>query len=327
MISSRFGPNHRVLAIFLLFGLSVCPALRANTLDSSVIGMFPRDVTELKYADLSGSRQFAWFPQFQAQVVPNEVLGFQKFLENSQVQELPSIEQVAWARVSISGSTQLVAVGTGQFEIDAIKIFLDSRGVSSIPVGPYEMYPSQTDLGMVEGYFAMIDNMTVALGPLEGLRRILEVREQKQENLSGNAEIIRSITQVNGQAVFWSILGSAEAGRAVQHLVPDIMKFPQAIERVGKLKQLLISVNASDEIKLNFKADSSSPKDAVVLSQLLEASTLTKQYQSRQDNPELAKVLDGMVITPFGNQLDIWLTVTHDQMQSLADNNAFSLLM
>jgi hypothetical protein len=327
MISSRFGPNRRGLAIFLLFGLSICPALHANTLDSSIISMFPRDVKGLTYADLSGSRQFAWFPQFQAQVVPNEVLGFEKFLENSQVQEPPSIEQVAWARVSLSGSTQLVAIATGRFEVEGIKMLLDSRGVSSIPVGSYEMYASQTDLGMVDGYFSLLDNATVAFGPLEGLRRILEVRAQKQANLSGNANMVKSITQVNGQAVFWSVLASAEAGRVVQHLIPEMMKFPQADERVGKLKQLLISVSASDEIKLDFKVDSGSPKDAVVLSQLLEACTLTKQYQLRQDDPELAKVLEGMVVTPFGNQLDIWLTVTNDQMQSLADNNTFSLLM
>src|ERR1700720_3719816 len=114
MLSSRFWAGSRMLTIFFLLGLAICPALHANTpLDSSIISMFPKDVRELKYADLSGSRQFAWFPQFQAQVVPNEVLGFEKFLENSQVQEPPSIEQVAWARVSLPGSTQLVAIATG----------------------------------------------------------------------------------------------------------------------------------------------------------------------------------------------------------------------
>jgi hypothetical protein len=326
MISSRFAANNRMLAIFLLFGLAICPALRANTLDSSIISMFPKDVRELKYADLSGSRQFAWFPQFQAQLVPDAVLGFEQFLEAAQVQQTPSVDQVAWAHVSISGSAQLVAVGAGQFDIEAIKLFLDSRGISSIPFGSYEIYASQTDFGMTEGYFSLIDNATVAFGPLEGLRRILEIRAGKEGNLSGNAKLMNLIREVNGQAVFWSVLDSAQAGTAVQQLVPEMMKFPQANDLVGKLKQLLISVRASDDIQLDFKADSGSPGDAIVLSQLLEASMLSKRYQSGQDHPDLAKVLDGMVITPFGNQLDIWLTVTDDQMQSLADQNTFSLL-
>jgi hypothetical protein len=90
---------------------------------------------------------------------------------------------------------------------------------------------------------------------------------------------------------------------------------------------MLISLSTSEDIKFDFKLGSGSPKDAVVLSQLLEASTLSKRYESGQSNPELAKVLDGMVVTPAGKELDVQLTVTNDQMQSLADNNTFRLLM
>jgi hypothetical protein len=80
-------------------------------------------------------------------------------------------------------------------------------------------------------------------------------------------------------------------------------------------------------MQFDFKVDSGSPKDAVVLSQLLEASMLTQRHQSAQDNPDLAKVLDGMVIKPSGNQLDVRLTVTDEQMRGLADQNTFRLLM
>src|SRR5712664_3467568 len=125
MLSSRFWAGSQMLAIFLLLGLAICPALRANTpLDSSIISMFPKDVKELKYADLSGSRQFAWFPQFQAQLVPNDVLGLEQLLEATQgaqpegvqpdgdqpPEQHPSIEQVAWAQVPIFGSAQVVAI-------------------------------------------------------------------------------------------------------------------------------------------------------------------------------------------------------------------------
>jgi hypothetical protein len=239
----------------------------------------------------------------------------------------PYIEQVAWAQVPISGSTHIVAIGVGQFDVGAIKMFLDSHGVSPIPAGSYEIYAAQPDLGMPEGYFSLIDNRTVAVGPLEGLQRILEIRAQKQPNLSGNADLMNLISQVNGQAVFWSVLDAAQARTAIQHLVPEVMKFPQANDVVVKLKQLSISVKGSEEMQFDFKVDSGSPKDAVVLSQLLEASMLAQRHQSAQDNPDLAKVLDGMVIKPSGNQLDVRLTVTEEQMRGLADQNTFRLLM
>jgi hypothetical protein len=54
---------------------------------------------------------------------------------------------------------------------------------------------------------------------------------------------------------------------------------------------------------------------------------LAQRHQSAQDNPDLAKVLDGMVIKSSGNELDVRLTVTEDQMRGLADQNTFRLLM
>src|ERR1700732_60034 len=149
-------------------------------------------------------------------------------------------------------------------------------------------------MGKSPGYFALIDNQTVAFGPLEGLERILEMRSGREKNLSENAAMMALINQVNGDAVFWGVLDSEETGPAVQHLVPEAMKFPQANGLVGKLKNLSISAEASDDIELDFQVDSASPSDAIVLSQLLEASMLSRRYQASQDNPDLAKILDRM---------------------------------
>jgi hypothetical protein len=359
MLSSKFWVSSPMRAIFLLLSFAVCPAAHANTLDSSIISMFPKDVRDLKYADLSRSRQYAWFPQFQVQVVPNDVLGLEQLLEAAHGEQpateqpaaeqpteqaageqsegqpeewppperLPSIDQVVWARFPISGSAQAVAVGMGQFDIEGIKMFLNSHGVSPIPSGTHEIYAAQPDLGMPEGYFTLIDNRTVAVGSFEGLKRILEIRAQKQANLLENTNLMNLITQVNGQALFWSVLDSVEVQTAVKRLVPEIMKFPQANDVVMKLKQLSISLKAADNMQIDMRVNSASAKDAVVLSQLLEASMLSRRHQSAQDNPELAKILDGMAIAPSGNQLNIRLTVTDDQMRGLGDQNTFSLLM
>ena len=346
-------------AIFLLLSFAVCPAAHANTLDSSIISMFPKDVRDLKYADLSGSRQYGWFPQFQVQVVPNDVLGLEQLLEAAHGEQpateqpaaeqpteqaageqsegrpeegppperLPSIDQVVWARFPISGSAQAVAVGMGQFDIEGIKMFLNSHGVSSISGGTYEIYAAQPDLGMPEGYFTLIDSRTVAVGSLEGLKRILEIRAQKQANLLENTNLMNLINQINGQAVFWSVLDAVEVQTTVKRLVPEIMKFPQANDVVMKLKQLSISLKAADSMQIDMRVNSASAKDAVILSQLLEASMLSRRHQSAQDNPELAKILDGMIITTSGSQLNVRLTVTSDQMRGLADQNIFNLLM
>ena len=67
--------------------------------DSSILGMFPKNVSEFGYADLSAARELPWFPQFEAQVVPVSLYGFEQFLEAAQMQQSPVIEGVAWARI------------------------------------------------------------------------------------------------------------------------------------------------------------------------------------------------------------------------------------
>ena len=87
-------------------------------------------------------------------------------------------------------------------------------------------------------------------------------------------------------------------------------------------------MRASDDVGLNFQMDSTSPSNAILLSQLLEASILEQRYQASQDNPALAKILDGVVISPFdSHHLDISLNMTDAQMLSLIEHNTLSLSM
>ena len=113
----------------------------------------------------------------------------------------------------------------------------------------------------------------------------------------------------------------------MQHLIPEAMKFPQANELVKRSKELLISVRASSNIEVEFQANSASPNDAVVLSQLLEAGILSKRYQSGQYDPELAKTLDSIQISPNGSHLDVFLHISDDQMLMVIEHNAFSVAM
>ena len=63
----------------LLFTAAV-PQVRAGSLTTSVIGMFPKDVGEFVYADLKTARHYPWFAQFKDQVVPSRFRQFEKFL-------------------------------------------------------------------------------------------------------------------------------------------------------------------------------------------------------------------------------------------------------
>src|ERR1700683_4687783 len=95
-------------ALMLVIALAA-PALYAGSLDSSVLGMFPKDVTQIGYADLSEARELPWFPQFEAQAAPVSLYEFERFLEAAQLQQSPVITQVAWGRIDSAIATTRAA--------------------------------------------------------------------------------------------------------------------------------------------------------------------------------------------------------------------------
>src|SRR5665213_893186 len=117
-----------------LLVMAAATNLRAGPLDSTIIGMFPKDAGDFGFADLNQARQLPWYPQLEAQLVPVSLFGFEQYLEAVQGSQLSPIQQVAWASVGASpsktertssdatpsGSGQPVAVAIGDFDTDTI---------------------------------------------------------------------------------------------------------------------------------------------------------------------------------------------------------------
>ena len=54
---------------------------------------------------------------------------------------------------------------------------------------------------------------------------------------------------------------------------------------------------------------------------------LYKQYQAKQDNPDMAQLLTQASVTPSGDRIVVRMTLTDDQMASLIRRNTFALKM
>jgi hypothetical protein len=320
-----------ILPILLMV---VAPGLHAtSSLDSSVIGMFPKDVSEFGYADLKDARQFSWFAQFESQLVPVSLYSFDQFLEAAQMKQTSSIDQIAWGRVSphstdatgaVTGGGQLVAVAGGDFDLDAIKTFLTSGKVQAVQVDGNAIYPSGTGSGQSDIFFALLDDQTIAFGPFDSLKRILEIRNGGEESLLANATMTDLIDEANGEGIFWGVLGSGGAGPAFQQLIPEASAFPQAKELFGKMNEVLVTLKVSSDFELDFQGATASSDDAVLLSQLLQAGLLYRQYEVMQTNPDLAKILGGISVASNGVRLSLSISLTDDQVLSLIEHNTFS---
>jgi hypothetical protein len=302
--------------------------------------MFPKDSGSIGYADLSQARELSWYPQLEAQVVPVALFGFEQFLKNIQMTRRSPIDQVAWAELGAEASSsesvnksatpargggQLVGVAIGNFDIGTIETYLDSKKIPSYKIGNYMLYSSGTGSGAGNVFFAPLDSHTIAFGSLEPLKRVLRTRDGLEDSLLQNEPVMTLIQSANGDCIFWAVLNSANAAGMIQRLVPDAAKFPQARDLIGSLKQVLITVKAPDNLNVELQAASSSTKDAVLLSQLLQAGVLVRRsLMTSDENPEMSKLLDTIQIGANGNNLDIVFALTNEQLLSLIEHNTFS---
>lgn len=329
-MKSRNASRTIIPVLFLL----LAPAMWAGALDSSVIGFFPKDVTEFAYADLATARTFPWFAQFEAQVVPVSLHNFEQSLGSPQFGMNAHIDQVAWALVApaASGSDEkvisgarLAGVALGQFDAQNAQDFLKAQKVPSVQAGSYTLYASGSGSGRSDIYFAFIDSSTIAFGPLGSLQRLIDVREGSEDNLLENETMLGLIDQANGDSIFWGVLDATATRSAIQQLVPEAAQFPQSEVLLGKMKALLISVqDTNDDIEARFQAVAATPQDALVLSQLLQAGVLMRKYQAKSNNGNLESLLGRVQISANGNQLEVSCALTDDQLMELIESNTFS---
>ena len=329
------------LLVLSFLMLMIASSSFAGSLGSSVMEMFPKDVGEFGCADLSKARELSWFPQFEAQLVPVALYGFERFLAAAQMRPTSSIEEVAWARVASSnavadsnagsdpalrGNEQLVAVAIGDFDADAIQLVLTSAKVPSLQVGNFTLYDAGTGSGTSDTFFTFVDWQTIAFGPLNQLERVLTVRSYGEENLLQNEAMMTLIDQANGEGIIWAVLDSPRVASAIGRLIPEATSFPQSQALIGKMKQLLITVKAPSDIEVDLQAKSATAEEAIVLSQLLQAGVLVRRYQTdSSNNPDLAKMLDTISISAKGNLLDISFDLTNEQVTGLIEHNIFAM--
>jgi hypothetical protein len=164
-----------------------------------------------------------------------------------------------------AGGGALVGVAVGEFDADAIGMFLNARKVPSVQMGNYTLYDAGTGSGASDVFFTVIDWKTIAFGPLQQLKRILNVRTGEEDNLLENQQMMSLIDHANGEGMLWGVLDSAHTTGAIGRLVPGAAAFPQSQELIGKMKELLVVVKVSNDIELTLQAASGSKADAILL--------------------------------------------------------------
>jgi len=292
----------RKYRLSMLFIVSCCAPLGADTLGVNIIAMFPKSTAEFAYANLKEARKFPWYAQFKSQALPLRFSDLEHFLASIGVDDNVQIDELAWAvgagetetvpdDKSIPDSHKVLGVVLGNFDPDAAKSYMKTHGIHGFDYRGYTLYPcaSCDDLALV-----FIDSSTVAFGLPKLLEQLIEVRLGAEDSLIQNENTFALISQINGHGIFWGVLNQGGTRQALREIVPEATQFPQASKLLNKLSGLIISIQGSSDLEAHFQLISSSAEDSATISQLLQVGVLFRQFEAKDSNPDLATLLDSV---------------------------------
>jgi hypothetical protein len=332
----------RLAALMTLATLMMPPKpAMGGRLGTDIIGLFPKEVAEFAYADLKKARSLKWFPQLQEQMLPDRFKQFEKFLASAGVDPNSQVEELAWglvpegvtAKTGNTGSTavptgeQIVGVALGNFNPGSAETYFKQQKLPTFKSRGFTLYAFGTGAGPSDLFFFFIDSNTAAFGHRKLLEKMIEIRSGAEEGVLRNDTFYPLISDANGTGTVWAVLNPAYTRLAMQQLAPEIEQFPEAAKLVTRMKNMIISVEASGSLDGKFQAICGSTEDANTLAQLLQAGFLYKRYQAQKDNPEMAQLLDQARVAPTGDRVVLHLTLDDDQVTSLIRHNTFAFKM
>jgi hypothetical protein len=319
--------------------LSMLPGTaRAGSLGSDILSMFPKESGELAYANLKEARQFPWFTQLKEQMLPAKFREFETFLSSAGIDPNSQVTELAWALVSskstadsgggsVPSTDQIVGVALGQFNPASAEAYFTSKKLPIVKVRTFSLFAFGGGSGPNDLFFFFIDSNTAAFGQRQQLEKMIGVRYGEGQGLYANTDFSALVDQANGSGTVWAVLNPAYTRLAMQQLVPETAQFPAAAQLTSKLKAMTISIKGGSGVDAKFEAVCGSTDDANTFAALLQAGLMYRKYQVGNTNPDLGALLDSAQIVPAGDRLDVKLSLTDDQMQSLIRRNTFAVSM
>jgi hypothetical protein len=304
-------------------------AARAGTLDPSVLGMFPKDVGEIAYADLKSARQLPWFPQLREQLLPSNFRKFEQFLSNAGVDPNTQVDELAWAAIASSknSSEEIVGVALGGFDPASTEDRLKAQKLPVTDYAGFHLYAFGSGSGAGDIFFTFVDSNTAAFGQKSSLQALLDVRTGAAENLMQNDKLSSLVNEANGSGMVWAVLDQNYTHIAMQQLIPQASQFPQATAMIGRMQAMTITVQADSGLDAQFQAVCGSTDDANLLAAALQAGIMMRRYQEANSAPDLAGALDHVIVSPSGDRLKVDAPVSQDQLLSLIRSKALATSM
>ena len=322
------GGNILKMAAGLAAAIVLVPAF-ANTaaLDTSVVEMFPKDVAQISYLDLKAGRQLPWFPIAEQTLLPLHLRKLELFLSSAGLDVETQVDALAWGTVSATKTSAegIVGVATGHFSPSTVENYfsdhnlptLEQQGVRLLDIGG-----APNDL-----FLAFLGSSTVAFGERGALEQLLAVHFQGAQNLAENPVLYPLVRDTRQDSLTWTLWNKDYARTAVQQLLPQASRVPQAALLLDHIQSMEFDVVNQDELSARSEIRCSTPTEAVTLAALLQAGIAYRQHESTQSGSQPSSIFNGIRVSAYATRVEIEIPLGSDQIDSaLRSGNPLNLL-
>jgi hypothetical protein len=223
---------------------------------------------------------------------------------------------VAGAR-SIGGSDgKGVVIAAGQFNAAAITTFINSKG-TPIKVeyknATVLMVPEDNG-NKVEKGIAFLRDGEIALGDLESLKAVLDVRDTPALGLESNTKLWPLLRDLDPEEMFWfagepgSVLSKAPTNNPIGG-------------SLSKVQNVVGSLNLTDAVTGKIVANIADEESAKKLTDVVNGLVALGQLAGA-DNPDIAELLKGISVTQNKTQIRLAINFSVELLDKLQQSKA-----
>jgi hypothetical protein len=210
---------------------------------------------------------------------------------------------IAGGRSLSEGQHTGVVIAVGRFNTAAITTFINSQAKPirlEYKNATVQMIP-EADGSKVDKGIAFLTESEIAMGDLESLKAVLDVRENPQSGIESNKTLAPLLESLNPDDMFWF----AGDPSSVLSKVPRNTPMGGGLSSV---KYVFGTLNLTDAVSGKITVTASDRESAAKLADIAKGLVALGQLASEQ-NPEAAELLKGIAVTQNLEQDQILLAL------------------
>lgn len=301
----------------------------ANTLDTSVIEMFPKEVGEVAYLDLNAARQQPWFAVAEQSLLPLRFRKLDFFLSVAGLPIDTQVDSLAWGMFPASKARGegIVGVAIGHFSPITVEDYFRQHNLPSAEFRGFRLLDIGSGEASNDLFLAFLDSETAVFGQRVAIEHLLAVHFQGDQNLAQNSELYDLVQDARQSSLAWAVWNRDYSRAALQQLLPQAIQIPQAAALLDRIQSMEFDVTNQGRLSARAEIVCSSPVDAVTLAALLQGGIVYREHDSAQDGSQPSSIFDEISVTASARSVEIEIPLGMDQLNSaLRSGNLLNLL-